>query len=69
MDQSNLVVKEFEKLKANGLQAKNPDQSFGMKELFKKAVEVCRFKGFSESDIGILFETAKGEAGKPDLVS
>ncbi len=54
----NNLIKKFEVLKNNGLEAANPDQSFGMFNSFKELIEVCRWKGFSEKDIKIIFETA-----------
>jgi hypothetical protein len=50
---------KFKELKESGLEAKNPDQSCSMERSFSELVKVCRWKGFSESDIDILFKTAK----------
>ncbi len=53
------IVKTFEKLKQEGLEAKNPDQSAAMFNTFREQIGVCRWKGFSEADIDTLFKAAK----------
>jgi len=56
------ITETFDKLKRAGLQAQNPDQSAAMFEMLKEQVEVCRWKGFSEADIDLLFAEAKKAA-------
>lgn len=59
---ADITTLNFEMLKENGLRAKNPDQSSAMFEEFHKTVRNCRFKGFSDEDIYIMFQTARGRA-------
>ena len=59
VEDDDVIVTKFKELKESGLEAKNPDQSCSMERSFSELVKVCRWKGFSESDIDILFKTAK----------
>lgn len=58
-DSIKKIRENFSYLQKNGLEATNPDQSSAMMEVFKENIETCRWKGFSESDIKILFESAQ----------
>ena len=58
MERTIEIPQIFNKLKEKGLEAKNPDQSVAMTESFYKIIEICRWKGFSESDMEILFHFA-----------
>jgi len=53
------IVETFDALRSEGLEAKNPDQSTAMFRGFKEQINACHLKGFSESDINLLFTEAK----------
>jgi hypothetical protein len=55
--QKSALQGDFRLLKENGLEAQNPDQSSSMLAAFKEVIKTCQWKGFSEKDIRILFQT------------
>lgn len=58
-DPVDKIEKGFKILKDQGIKAKNPDQSTAMTRTFAEDIDTCRWKGFSEKDIEIMFKTAQ----------
>lgn len=53
------IIDLFKTLKRKGFKATNPDQSYAFTNNFADLIKLCRERGFSDSDMDIMFNTAK----------